>query len=153
MRALGTIRGARATNAVALLAHSERWALRRRSRSSVRPRAALRLYISRPHGGGPTRWAVSSTEAGDGCGSRLCSLNHRPGQFLRNQLAMALALESGERLLIAWPRALSAREVEVQPTQSTLDAATTARISRMRTIKAAKTRHRMRTIEGRRRRH
>ena len=54
-------------------------------------------------------------EAGDGCGSRLCSLNHRPGQFLRNQLAMALALESGERLLIAWPRALSAREVEVQP--------------------------------------
>ena len=87
-------------------------------------------------------------ETGDGCGSRLCSRNHRPGQFLRNQLAMALALESGERLLITWPGELGAREVKLQPTLSALEAAAAARISRMHIIRAMRTRRTARRARG-----
>ena len=75
---------------------------------------------------------------GDGCGSRRCSLNHRPGQFHHNQRTMAAALEGGRRLLIAWPDGLAAREVKLQTVQAARDAAALARIGRMRAMKTAR---------------
>ena len=77
---------------------------------------------------------------GDGCGSKQCSSNFRPGQFYSNQKRMATALERGERLLIAWPRGLDAREVEVQPVQAARDAAARARIARLLALRAARRR-------------
>ena len=75
---------------------------------------------------------------GDGCGSRGCSLKHRPGQFLSNQRSMASKLENGRRLLIAWPRGLGAREVVVQSMKTASAAAARARIERMRALKVAR---------------
>jgi len=59
---------------------------------------------------------------GDGCSSRCCSLNHRPAQYRCGQMAMARALESGTRALIAWPSGCAAREVQVLPRAFTLTA-------------------------------
>ena len=39
----------------------------------------------------------------DGCGSRVCSGNHRPGSFARGQRNMANALLTGRRRLARWP--------------------------------------------------
>ena len=47
--------------------------------------------------------------AGDGCGSRSCSRNFRPGQHWRRQLTMAAALRDGQRVLVRWPACLEAR--------------------------------------------
>lgn len=49
--------------------------------------------------------------AGDGCGSRTCSRNFRPGQFERRQRTMAVALQEGSRELIRWPAVLASRAV------------------------------------------
>ena len=64
---------------------------------------------------------------GDGCSGRTCSLNHRPAQHLRSQLAMAAGLASGSRWLIEWPEGRSAREVRVLARARALDTARTAR--------------------------
>lgn len=66
-------------------------------------------------------------EPGDGCGSRLCSSNFRPAQFIRGQEAMAAGLACGERLLIAWPVGLSATEVVLQPAREACAVAEEAR--------------------------
>ena len=64
---------------------------------------------------------------GDGCSSRHCSRNFRPGQFLHGQMSMADGLEDGERFLIEWPIGLGAREVTVLPARTAVEAATVAR--------------------------
>lgn len=56
---------------------------------------------------------------GDGCGSRRCSKNFRPGQYVRNQLLMAMALEASTRHLAEWPLRLGARELWIQPASVT----------------------------------
>ena len=62
------------------------------------------------------RAAARATYApGDGCGSRACSANYRPGQFKRNQLKMAAALEGGARTLVRWPSSLGATGVWKRP--------------------------------------
>lgn len=66
-------------------------------------------------------------EAGDGCGSRRCSRNFRPAQFLRGQASMADGLEYGARFLIEWPTELGAREVTVLPARTAVETATMAR--------------------------
>lgn len=48
---------------------------------------------------------------GDGCGSRTCSRNFRPGQFQRRQIGMASGLLRGVRRLICWPIGVQATEV------------------------------------------
>lgn len=53
----------------------------------------------------------ASFAAGDGCGSRACSMNFRPGQFVRRQHKMGRALQEGTRELIRWPAILTASAV------------------------------------------
>jgi hypothetical protein len=65
-------------------------------------------------------------EAGDGCGSRRCSRNFRPAQFLRGQASMADGLEHGARFLIEWPTGLGARKVTVLPARAAVETATMA---------------------------
>ena len=52
---------------------------------------------------------------GYGCGSRMCSFDFRPGQFISGQRAMAAALSAGARLLVAWPESVEARTLWLQP--------------------------------------
>lgn len=52
-----------------------------------------------------------SFAAGDGCGSRSCSRNFRPGQFAGRQRTMGQALRDGSRELIRWPAVLAPRAV------------------------------------------
>lgn len=50
---------------------------------------------------------------GDGCSSRMCSKNHRPGAFRSAQRSMAAGLKSRKRYLIEWPSGPNARAVLV----------------------------------------
>ena len=66
---------------------------------------------------------------GYGCGSRICSLNFRPGQFLQGQLAMAAALSAGARLLVVWPESVDSRTIWLQPGDVACAAADAARMA------------------------
>jgi len=61
--------------------------------------------------------------AGDGCGSRSCSRNFRPGPQWRRQLTMAAALRDGQRVLVRWPACLEARAMWRANVTNTNDAA------------------------------
>lgn len=53
----------------------------------------------------------STFASGDGCASRVCSRNFRPGQFRRRQDKMAQDLLSCDRRLMRWPATITARAV------------------------------------------
>ena len=73
------------------------------------------------------RAAARATFApGDGCGSRACSANFRPGQHKRNQRKMAAALEGGARTLVRWPSSLGATGVWKRPPWAAATAAARA---------------------------